>query len=41
MRDRLQSYLGVLEQFAGLSNPWGPQGDDFLRELQRQEPTVK
>jgi Protein of unknown function (Hypoth_ymh) len=41
MRDRLQSYLGVLEQFAELSNPWGPQGEGFLRELQRQEPTVK
>jgi len=41
MRETLQSYLGVLERFAALSNPWSQEGAPLLSELQRREPTVK
>jgi uncharacterized protein (TIGR02391 family) len=42
MRQKLEAYKRVLDQFIGLSTPWAtPQGDALVAELHRQEPTVR
>ena len=42
MRQKLQSYRDLLEEFIRLKTPWGTsQGKALVAELHRQEPTVK
>ncbi len=42
MRQKLESYRDVLDEFIRLGIPWGtPQGNALVAELHRQEPTVK
>src|SRR5260370_30360104 len=42
MRQKLESYRDLLDQFIRLNTPWTtPQGKALVAELHRQEPTVK
>ena len=42
MREKLESYQDLLNEFIRLKTPWGtPEGNVIVAELHRQEPTVK